>query len=213
MAAVIGEFARPLPQRVMASVLGFPREDIPQLERWGAAQVAAFVHGKGHRNQLTEEQIAEQFRVLEGFKEYVQEKVTEKRKHPQDDMISFLTQVTYKALDRKLTDMEINGVVYAMVIGGLETTQYALEEQAQLLCEQPDVFAALKADRGKLRQFIEEAMRLRSPTQGLSTRTTSQEEVFQGVTVPAGSLLHLRWGAANVDADEFEDPRADCRWR
>ncbi|MGH6787535.1 MAG: cytochrome P450, partial [Novosphingobium sp.] len=32
-------------------------------------------------------------------------------------------------------------------------------------------------------------------------------EVFQGVEVPAGSTLHLRWGAANVDADEFEDPR------
>jgi cytochrome P450 len=121
-------------------------------------------------------------------------------------MISYLTQTNYEALGRKLTDMEVNGVVYAMVIGGLETTQYALEEQAQLLCEQPDIFAALKADRSKLRIFIEEAMRLRSPTQGLSTRITSQDEVFQGVEVPKGSLLHMRFGAANVDAEEFECP-------
>ena len=28
--------------------------------------------------------------------------------------------------------------------------------------------------------------------------------MFQGVTVPEGSLLHLRYGAANVDADEFD---------
>jgi cytochrome P450 len=49
-------------------------------------------------------------------------------------------------------------------------------------------------------------MRLRSPTQGLSTRMTGQDEVFQGVTVPAGSTLHLRWGAANIDPDEFDDP-------
>lgn len=203
----IGEFARPLPQIVMANVLGFPLEDVPALARWGTAQVAAFVYGKGHRNQLSEEQLTEQFEILDGFKEYVQEKVAEKRRQPQDDMISYLTQVTYEALGRKLTDMEINGVVYAMVIGGLETTQYALEEQAQLLCEQPDVFEALKHDPGKLRHFIEEGMRLRSPTQGLSTRTTSREEIFQGVTVPAGSLLHLRWAAANVDADEFECPK------
>jgi len=202
----VSEFARPLPQMVMANVLGFPLEDIPRLAEWGTAQVAAFVYGKGHRNILTQEQAAEQVRILEGFKEYVHEKVQEKRRNPQDDMISFLCDVTYEALGRKLTDMEINGVVYAMVIGGLETTQYALEEQAQLLCERDGVFAAIKQDRSKLRHFTEEGMRLRSPTQGLSTRVTSQDEVFQGVKVPKGSLLHLRWAAANVDEEEFECP-------
>ncbi len=202
----ISEFARPLPQMVMATILGFPLEDIPKLARWGAAQVMPFVHGKGHRNELSEEQLEAQFKELDGFKEYVQQKVEEKREHPADDMISFLTQVTYKALDRKLTDMEINGVVYAMVIGGLETTQYAIEEQAQLLCEIDGLWEELKADRNKLRAFSEEAMRLRSPTQGLSTRTTSRDEVFQGIEVPKGSMLHLRWGAANIDPTQFECP-------
>ncbi len=51
-------------------------------------------------------------------------------------------------------------------------------------------------------------MRLRAPTQGLSTRTTSQEEVFQGITVPKGSFLHMRWAAANIDPMEWEDPSA-----
>ena len=81
-----------------------------------------------------------------------------------------------------------------------------MEEQAQLLCERDGVFDALKEDRDKIRHFTEEAMRLRSPTQGLSTRVTSQDEVFQGVEVPKGSLLHLRWAAANIDADEFDCP-------
>jgi cytochrome P450 len=49
-------------------------------------------------------------------------------------------------------------------------------------------------------------MRMRAPTHGLSTRMTSQDEVFQGVDVPAGSLLHLRFGAANVDEEEFACP-------
>ena len=202
----ISEFARPLPQMVMASILGFPLEDIPQLANWGAAQVMPFVYGKGHRNELSEAQLEAQFKELDGFKEYVQEKVEEKRANPGDDMISFLTQVTYKALGRKLTDMEINGVVYAMVIGGLETTQYAIEEEAQLLCETDGLWQELKADRSKLRAFTEESMRLRSPTQGLSTRTTSQDEVFQGVKVPKGSMLHLRWAAANRDPTAFECP-------
>ncbi|MGE0667160.1 MAG: cytochrome P450 [Sphingomonadales bacterium] len=202
----VNEFARPLPQMVMATVLGFPLSDLKQLETWGTAQVAPFVFGRGHRNQLTPEEIVEQFKVLDGFKEYVAEKVIEKRANPQDDMISFLTQVTYKALDRKLTDIEINGIVYAMVIGGLETTQYAIAEQAQLLCEDPEMFRTIKNDRSKLRQFTEEGMRLRAPTQGLSTRYTTRDEVFQGVSVPKGSILHMRWAAGNLDPDEFECP-------
>ena len=187
----IKEFARPVPQRVMASVLGFPLEDIPQLGLWGEAQVKAFVHGRGHQNKLSDEEIREQFVLLDGFKEYVQEKVKEKRENPQEDMITFLTEVTYSPLGRKLTDLEVNGIVYAMIIGGLETTQYAIEEQAQLICEHEGLFERLKNNRGLVRQFTEEGMRMRSPTQGLSTRQTSQDEVFQGVTVPKGSVLHL----------------------
>jgi cytochrome P450 len=121
-------------------------------------------------------------------------------------MISFLCGVHYEALDRKLTDLEIAGIVHAMILGGLETTQYALEEQAQLLCENPGMFDRLRNDRSKVKAFTEEAMRMRSPTHGLSTRMTTRDEVFQGVTVPAGSLLHLRFAAANVDEEEFACP-------
>ena len=204
----VADFARLLPQRTMASVLGFPIEDVSQLAIWGNAQVMSYVHGCGHNNVLTAEQTAEKFRLLAGFSDYVRDKVREKRALPHDDMISFLTQVRYAPLDRLLTDEEINGIVYAMVIGGLETTQYALAEQAQLVCESPGLFDRLNGDRDLIRPFIEEGMRLRSPTQGLSTRITARDEVFQGVEVPAGSTLHLRWGAANIDPDEFADPLA-----
>jgi cytochrome P450 len=202
----VSQFARVLPQLTMASVLGFPLEDIGRLEVWGNAQVMSYVHGCGHNNILTPEQTTEKFRLLAGLSDYVRDQVRAKRAAPQDDMISFLTQVHYEALDRKLTDAEIDGIVYAMIIGGLETTQYALVEQAQLICERPGLFNTLKADRPAIRSFIEEAMRLRSPTQGLSTRMTGQDEVFQGTIVPAGSTLHLRWGAANIDPDEFDEP-------
>ena len=158
------------------------------------------------RSILTEQQAQEQVAGLEGFDEYVRETVAEKRVKPADDMISFLTAVRYEALDRKLTDSEICGIVYAMVLGGLETTQYALAEQAQLMCEHDGLYQRLQQDQSQLRGFLEEAMRLRAPTQGLSTRITTRDEEFQGVTVPAGSLLHLRFGAGNVDAKEFECP-------
>lgn len=204
----VSEFARPLPQIVMANILGFPRSDIPKLAEWGTAQVAPFVHGKGHRNQLEPEQIEAQSVLLEEFAQYLRDQIASKRANPGDDMVTFLTEVTYQALDRKLNDTEIAGVVYAMVLGGLETTQYALEEQAQLLCDDPDLFREVRSDRSKLRAFTEEGMRLRAPTQGLSTRITTRDEVFQGVPVPKGSLLHLRFAAGNVDEEQYECPHS-----
>jgi cytochrome P450 len=202
----ISRFARPLPQRVMATILGFPLSDIPQLAEWGDAVVTPFVHGSGHKHLLSDEQTKSMLTRLEGFQEYIYEHVRSKRFAPQDDMVSFLCSAHYEALDRALTDLEIAGIVHAMILGGLETTQYALEEQAQLLCESPGLFEQLRTDRTKIRAFTEEALRVRSPTHGLSTRITAHDEAFQGVVVPAGSLLHLRFGAANVDGDEFADP-------
>ncbi|MEM7287522.1 MAG: cytochrome P450 [Actinomycetota bacterium] len=202
----ITQFARPLPQHVMQSILGFPLEDIPQMAEWGDAVVTAFVHGDGLHHTLEQEQVEAMLARLDGFQDYIYDHVKRKRQDPQDDMVSFLCDVHYEALDRKLTDIEIAGIVHAMIIGGLETTQYALEEQAQLLCESPGMFEQLRTERRKLRAFTEEGMRVRSPTHGLSTRMTTQDEVFQGVDVPAGSLLHLRFGAANVDPEEFEEP-------
>jgi cytochrome P450 len=74
------------------------------------------------------------------------------------------------------------------------------------LCDQPALFDTLKTNPKKIRPFTEEAMRLRSPTQGLSTRVTTGDEQFQGVTVPAGSYLHIRFGAGNVDPRQYTCP-------
>ena len=200
----VSEFAQPLPHTVMANILGWPLADLKLLKYFGDGTVKPFVYGRGHNNILTEQETASQLEVLEEFKQYTNDLIREKRKNPQEDMISFLTEVEYSPLERKLTDLEINGIVYAMVIGGLETTQYALAEQVQLLIERDGIWDAMKADRDKVRAFTEEGMRLRAPTQGLSTRITSRDEVFQGVPVPKGSQLHLRWAAANIDPKEWQ---------
>ena len=165
----ISQFAQPVPQIVMANILGWPIEDLKLLKYYGDGTVKPFVYGSKHNNILPAEEIETQFEVLDEFRQYTDDLIKEKRKHPADDMISFLTEVEYSPLKRKLHDLEINGIVYAMIIGGLETTQYAISEQVQLLIEHPEAWDEIKADRSKLRAFTEEGMRLRSPTQGLST--------------------------------------------
>ena len=36
--------------------------------KWGEAQVKAFVYGRGHNNVLTEDEVKEQFVLLDGLK-------------------------------------------------------------------------------------------------------------------------------------------------
>ena len=68
-----------------------------------------------------------------------------------------------------------------------------------------DLFAELKTDRSKVKLFVEEALRLYAPTQGLSTRMATKDVEIRGVSVPKGSILHLRYGAGNRDEENYRD--------
>ena len=56
-----------------------------------------------------------------------------------------------------------------------------------------------------MRNFIEEVLRLESPVQGLF-RWAKNDFELQGVTIPAGAMLNVRYAAANRDGNEFENP-------
>ncbi len=194
----VQQFAVPLPVRVITRMLGFPLEDIPRLRVWSNAWVMPFKVG------LTDE---EQMYVAEKgveFQKYIEGFVEERRAKPQDDVISHLTKVRF-AGERPLRNEEIIGIIDHLYIGGNETTTFALTSALWLLARQPDVWERLKADRTRIRFFVEEVLRLESPTQGLF-RMTAQDEELRGVKIPAGSQLHLRFAAANRDADEFPSP-------
>ena len=73
-------------------------------------------------------------------------------------------------------------------VGGSETTTNALSEGVRLLIANPDQWTLLKSDPNKyVRLPAEEVLRLEGPVQGLF-RSTTQEVVLHGVTIPAGAV-------------------------
>ena len=200
----VTEFAAPLPQAVISTILGFPLEDMPMTKKWEEAQVRRFVYGFGPKSQMEDPDEEDNAKALVAFNRYIQEQIDEKRRNPRDDMITFLTQVEFQG--KPLGDGDIISVVSGMHIGGNETTQYALTSEAMLLAQHPEIVEELRADRSKVRFFVEEALRLYAPTQGLSGRMVARDTEIHGVSIPAGSLLHLRWAAANRDPDLCEAP-------
>lgn len=191
-------FALPLPVRVITRVLGFPATDIPQLKAWSSAWVLPF---SGPLTPDQEVWVAEQ--VVE-FQHYIHHHIEAKRAEPGDDVLSSLVDARFGG-DRPLSDHEIITIIDHLYIGGNETTTFALTSALWLLLREPGLYERVRADRSLVEPFIEEALRMESPTQGLY-RSVAVDTAIGGVPVPAGATLHIRYGAANRDERMFPDP-------
>jgi cytochrome P450 len=200
---IVRQFAMPLPVMVITTVLGFPLGDIEQLKRWSEAWVMPFSRG------LTPDQ--EMYVAEQGveFQRYIHAHLREKRRDPGDDVLSHLAQVTLhdveRDVDRPLTDHEIINLIDHLYIGGNETTTFAITSGLWLLISHPDVERRLRAEPALIPTFVDEVLRLESPTQGL-WRGVACDVKIGGVTIPKGSTVHIRYGAANRDPERFAKP-------
>ena len=196
-------FAEPLPMIVIAEFLGFPRMDLPQLKVWSAAWVLPFSRG------LSLQQEVDAVEKHIELQRYIFDAMQHKRKHPGDDILTHLLDVELDDVQlgkrRKLTETEIIGITDHLLIGGNETTAFAIANGLWLLFRHPDVEAALRNDHGKIKNFVEETLRIESPTQGLY-RFVSEDTELAGIHLPKGAVLSVRYGAGNHDPGRFPDP-------
>jgi cytochrome P450 len=194
---IVNSFALPLPIKVITHILGFPDEDIPRLEAWSHAWVLPF---SGPLSVDQEVWVAE--RVVE-FQHYIDDVIEAKRVHPSDDVISHLCSAMFDG--RPLSNHEIISIVDHLFIGGNETTTFAITSALWLLLREPDLYERVNAERSLVPQFVEEVLRLESPTQGLY-RSVAVDTHIGDTPIPAGSIVHIRYAAANRDDRVFPDP-------
>jgi cytochrome P450 len=75
-----------------------------------------------------------------------------------------------------------------------------------MLIERPEMWEQISADPENLLPiFIEEVVRLEGPVQGL-LRETSEDVTLHDVFIPSGSIVNLRFAAANRDGEAFGCP-------
>ncbi len=193
----VQSFAIPMPVRAITRILGFPASDIPQLKAWSTAWVLPF------SGPLTLEQDNWVARQVVEFQHYINHAIEEKRINPGDDVISALTVATFNG-ERPLTNHEIITIIDHLYIGGNETTTFAITSALWILLRQPGLYETVYKDRSLVEQFLEESMRLESPTQGLY-RTVVADTQISGVDIPAGATVHIRYAAANRDDAIFKN--------
>jgi cytochrome P450 len=97
------------------------------------------------------------------------------------------------------------GLAEHLIVGGHETATSALASGLMLLIQNPKVESELRRDPSLIKNFVEEALRLESPSQGFFRYAVADGEVA-GVVIPKGSMVHVRFAAANRDPDQFPNP-------
>ncbi len=187
---LIWDFAYPLPVIVIAELLGVPPEERDRFKRWSDAIVT------GGRAQMEFRQAQRE------MAEYFTRLIEERRRAPREDLISSLLAAQIEGEHLDLNAML--GFCMLLLIAGNETTTNLIGNAVWCLDEQPETFAAVRADPALLPGAIEEVLRFRSPVQAMF-RTTAKEAVLGGQTLRAGEGVVAWIGSANRDETVFPD--------
>ena len=198
----VKQFSIPLPLKIIGIQMGIENdEDLWKIKK----STDAFFHRIGM--MLTQEEELETIeREIEG-QHYFQPIFEKLRECPNDTLLSELVNTKIEEWGRTLNDNELHAEMMAdTFVGGSETTTNALSAGIKLLIEKKDVWDMLKDNPDKyLKVFVEEVLRLESPVQSLM-RNTHKEVELNGVKIPAGSIINVRYAAANRDENIFENP-------
>ena len=195
----IRDFAHPLPMLVIADLLGVPRTDIGQFKIWSDAIVEPF------SMMATRERRIECAKLVVEMQAYFADMVAERRKNPQDDLIS--EAIAYRDQDGEPFTMQelMTIITIDLLASGNETTTAAIGSGLKLLIEDPDALDHILAEPTLIPTLAEEILRLESPAQGMFRRCAHSGNLA-GVTLEEGELLNIRFGAANRDEAQFSEP-------
>lgn len=182
-----------LPLTVICRLLGVSVADRPKFRRWMDGLVMSG-GGQSAKDRLRESQ--------EGLGAFCRELIEVKRKEPGDDLMTTLVQAMDD--DDELTEEELIGVTFHLLIAGHETTVALLTSSVRLMLSHPEQLAGLRADPSGWPVAVDEILRYESPL-GISLAITREDVEFSGSTIPAGEVVAGLLASANRDPRQFEN--------
>ena len=178
------------PTRVIASILGLPRDD---LERFRDLSIRLIgIAGAMESGFSASLELSEYFQVL----------IDNRRSTPSDDVINDLVEAEVDG--EKLTDEAICSFLRLLLPAGLETTFRSSGNLLFLLLTHPDQFEEVRQVRDLIPQAIEEGLRFETPLT-MVARTAARDVELGGQHIPEGATISPVIGSANRDESRWED--------
>ena len=194
----LAEYAKPFATSAIIDLLGVPEEDRPEfLAALGAERP------EGNRvGALDGEPVG-----LDPL-QYLDDKfagyLAARRAEPRDDVLSGMATALYP--DGSTPELlELVKPATFLFAAGQETVTKLLAAAVQVLGDKPEYQQRLRENPDGIPTFIEEALRMHSPTK-VDFRLVRHTTELGGVHLPAGTVVMLCLGAANRDPRKFEDP-------
>ena len=193
----VERFAYPLPVTVICTILGVPQEDEPQFHVWAEA-LAANLAGQSDEQHRQREQ------AITDLRHYMAELVERRRRQPGDDLLSGMATDTDD--QGRMEDPTLISTAVLLLFAGHETTVNLLGNGMLTLLRHPAILERLRHAPDLIPATVEELLRYEPPVQFLPNRTTLDEIVLAGTTIPKGVLVTLALAAGNRDPARFPDP-------
>ena len=187
------DYAAVLPSTVMGRLLGVPEELIPHCREISDLHMRRVTHA----DALVPIRMSDEL-----FGPLLEARRRQGDGHERDDLLAALVHAEVDG--QRLTEDDLLGFCYTLLIGGNDTTTNWIGNGLGVLLRRPDLRDELVAD-APVEPFMEEVLRAESPTQVLFRRTTTAGELH-GTTIPAETRVLLVVGAANRDPREFDAP-------
>ena len=195
---LIEAFAGAIPIEVIGNLFDMPHEERGPLREWSLAILGAL------EPALSQGQLDEGNRAVTEFKGYLKDLVTRRAKNPGDPETDVLTRLM-QSEQGQLTEVELLQNCIFILNAGHETTTNLIGNSLALLDADSAAKSALIADPSLQNTAVDEFLRMESPNQ-FGNRLTTEDITLHGTHIPAGTDLHLCIGAANRDAERFENP-------
>ena len=203
---IFGKFASQLPARIIADLLGLPRQEIPQFTVLVYEVTKIFSFG------LNLDELGKIEDALRQLGDYVNKAIEERRRRPLDDFLSaFLAAATGAG---ELSPQEMISQILLLIIGSADTTRVAIVMQVALLLQHREQWVDICDDPSLVPAAVTEAMRFEPSAAGTSRLALENIDVG-GALIPAGRLIVLAMMSAMRDEtvysrpDKFDIHRAD----
>ena len=197
---LLDAFARPLPVRVIARLLGVPESDAPLLLGWSNAMVGMYQACRTHADELAAAQAATEFTAY----------LHDIFRAPPDD--SLIAQLLAVAQDGKLSPEEVTATCILLLNAGHEATVHTLGNGISGLIAAGHWGTPVTPD------LVEEVLR-HDPPLHMFTRYATEDVEVQGHRFARGEQVGLLLGAANRDPaayaglDQLRGRAALLSWR
>src|SRR5246127_4235422 len=196
---IVADFAALFPVEIISSMLGVPPGERQQIRLW----TDEFLHREKNNPFATESGVAASMAMGDYFLDLAREK----RRNPDDLIISRLVTATYEddaGVTHRLSDEDIATFAVLLAAAGSETVTKLVGNGVMAFHRNPDQWELVLADPTLIPGAIEEMLRLNPPSQ-YQGRFATRDVTLDGGTIPAGSPTLLVTGAAT------RDPRAYAR--